>query len=213
MQAYRLVFLAGLLGMALSLSACDVSTPSQIQTGKIRVKEQMVTEALDAGHIDQARVSVISRDILRNGKGEVSLTVPYLSGGEYSAREISTSYQEAFQTQGVRHVSVALVPVTERQYADKAVLAYRAMTAIPASDCTRIPGYQGTDNIEELDRYRIGCETQAATARMVVDPTDMLGKAGTQDRDSRRSGAIIEPYSSGVPNQPLKGMQASKVGQ
>ena len=213
MQAYRLVSLAGILGVSLLLSACNPTTPSQISTGKMRVREQMVTETLDVRHTETGRVNVIAQNILRNGKGAVTLTVPYTPGGEGDARQKAEAYTSAFAKDGVTNISIALVPVTDPHNADKAVIAYQAMVALPAAGCTRIPGYEGTGSLEDVDHYQFGCESQAMMSKMVVDPTDMLGKAGSQDNDSRRSGSIIDPYKAGTPNQPLKGMQASKIGE
>jgi hypothetical protein len=53
---------------------------------------------------------------------------------------------------------------------------------------------------------------KTAMSRMIVDPSDMKGRAGTQNNDSRRLGATVETYKSGKPNEPMKGFQASKVG-
>lgn len=212
MQAYRLVSFLGAVGMALALSACDVSTPSQVQTGKIRVGERVVTETLDAAKVDPLRVKIVSSDIQRNGRGAVTITVPYLEGGEAAARKQGAAYRKAFEGQGVKKVALALVPVTDDRVAGQVVVDYRAVVAAPAEKCTRIPGYVGADNLEEAVNYRFGCEMQALTTKMVADPTDLLGKESAQGGSSRRSGAIIEGYQSGTPQQPLDGMNASQVG-
>jgi pilus biogenesis lipoprotein CpaD len=214
MQIKRLIVFAGMSGIAFALSACSPTTASQVEIGKMRVKEKMVTETLDMRHMDAAKVAILASDIVKNGRSDVSLTVPYLPGAAgAAARARGAEYKHAFTAQGVKNISVAFIPVSDRQYADNAVIAYVGIKAYAAEGCNRIPGYQGGATMDDMEGYSIGCETQAAMAKMIADPSDLLGKAGTPDGDSRRSGTIIEPYRAGTPNQPLKGMQASNISQ
>ena len=212
MRAYRLISFAGLLGMMLSLAACDASTPSLVYTGKLRVREQMVVETLAADKLDSARVREISKNILKRGRSDVTITVPYATGGEPAAKKQGDSYKQAFEKQGVTHVSTVLVPVADSRDADEVIVGYEAVEAVSGNGCNRIPGYQGAENIEAVDQYRLGCETQAVLAKMVADPTDLLGKSSTHDGDSRRSSALMDPYMSGTANKPLEGMKASDIG-
>jgi type IV pilus biogenesis protein CpaD/CtpE len=216
MQAYRLISLAGALVAGLALSACDVTTPSQLTTGKIRIKDQVVTQTLDAGRIDPARLNVIADDFTQKAtQGKMTLTVSYLSGDarrEGVARSQGNAYKKALQQRGVADISVATVPIADKQYAGKVVVTYRAQSALPPQGCKTIPGYQGADDMDAADQYQFGCNTRTAVSRMIADPSDLLGKGGTQDNDSRRSGAVVETYKSGKPNPPMKGFQASQVG-
>ncbi|MBI3440776.1 MAG: hypothetical protein HY052_03060 [Proteobacteria bacterium] len=216
MQTPRPVSLAiALIGSLMALSACDVSTPSHVTTGKIQVHEQMVAKTLDAGHVDMASVSRIADHFIQTGKGEMVLTIPYLPGYPSSAdraEQRGSDYKKAFRQRGVSAFSVVTVPVKDRKYMSKAVVTYSAMTATPSEGCSALPGGQGADNMETIDEYRFGCDMQTALSRMIVDPSDLLGKAGTQNNDSRRSGPIIDPYKAGTPNQQMKGYQASGIG-
>ncbi|MFH1158896.1 MAG: CpaD family pilus assembly lipoprotein [Pseudomonadota bacterium] len=215
MRAYRLVSLAGILGAALVLSACDASLPSQVQTGKVRLREQIVTEVLDSSRVDPARVNVLADHVKRNGRGAVTLTVSWLSGDArraHVAERQGDAYKKAFEKRGVSGVHVATVPVADERYVNKVVVAYQALVALPSGDCGRITGYQGADNLEAIDQYKFGCETQMAVSRMIVDPSDLMGKAGAQDNDSRRAGASVEAYKAGTPNTPMQGFQASSIG-
>src|SRR3990172_2901692 len=212
MQVYRLISLSGILAVALFLSACDVSTPSRFTTGKIRVKEQMVTEVLDAGRIDPARVNVIADGFVRNARGGMTLAVSYPSGDSArkdSARKQGDAYKKSFEQRGASNISVVTVPVAHQQYTGRVLVTYKALAAVAAKDCNPLPGHKGADNMEAVDQYKFGCETQTAMGRMVADPSDLLGKAGTQKNDSRRSGATVESYKAGTPNQSMQGLQAS----
>ncbi len=214
MQAYRLKALAGALTVMMCLSACDAATPSQIHTGKIRVKEQMVTEALDA-QLDLGRVKAIAHDFARNGNGEMVLTVPWFAGNR--ARQIAAEkqgrvFKSAFEKNGASPVSVATVPVFDKHHTQKVVVSYTALKALPPKDCRRLPGYLGGEDIKTTDQYRYGCDTQAFLSKMIADPSDLLGKDGGQEIDSRRGGATVEAYKAGTRNQPIQGMSASTVG-
>jgi type IV pilus biogenesis protein CpaD/CtpE len=213
MQAYRLISLAFAV---LALSACDVSTPSQMTTGKIRLKEQMATELLDARAIDPARVEVIADNFMSQARGGMTLTVPYLSNdpaGDAVAKKQGAVYKAAFEQRGVPQVSVVTVAIADKRYMDKVLVTFKELSALPPKDCTRIPGYQGSDTMENADQYKMGCEMKTVMSRMIADPSDLQGKAGAQDGDSRRMGATVEGYSSGKPNTMSESFQASKVGK
>jgi type IV pilus biogenesis protein CpaD/CtpE len=215
MRAYRLVSLAAALVTVLALSACDVSTPSQVTTEQIRLKDKMVTEVLDARHVDAARINVIADEFMHKAKGGMTLTVSYLFG-DFSAMDAAQKqadvFKKSFEKRGVPNVSVVIVPMAEQQYADKVVVTYKALLALPPKNCRRIPGYEGSETLAEVDEYQYGCEMKTAMSRMIADPSDLNGKAGSQDNDSRRDGATVETYRSGKPNDAMKGYQASKIG-
>jgi pilus biogenesis lipoprotein CpaD len=213
MKAYKLILFAGTLSAALMVSACDPTTPSQVNLSKLKVKDQTVTETYSADHVDIAHVKATAHNVLLNGNKDVALTVPYLPGNSAAAARLGAAYQKAFAAQGVTHISVALVVMKDSQDVDKAVVSYKALAAVQPNDCGRIPGYQGTDTLDAVDQYQFGCETQASLGKMVEDPSDLLGKASRQDADSRRNGAIIDPYAVGTPNQPMKGFSASDIGK
>lgn len=215
MHAYKLVSLAGILSVALVLSACDASVPSQVQTGKIQLKEQVVTETLDSTRIDPARIDVLADHVKRNGKGDVTLTVSWLSGEasrESTAKRQGNAYKRALEKRGIFDIHVVTVPVMNERYINKIVMVYRSLVAQPPDDCLRLIGYQGAENLEALEKYQFGCEMQMAVSRMIVEPSDLMGKDGAQDNDSRRAGASVENYKAGTPNKPMQGFQASSIG-
>jgi len=213
MQAYKLILLLGTMGFGLMVSACDVTTPSDVNVSKLKVKDQIITETIGTNAVDLKRVALISRKVLRNGNGDVTLTIPYTQGGAIRAGDLGTAYKNAFAAQGVTHVTVALVAMADNQDTDHAVVSFRGLVAKQAEDCGRIPGYQGTEDMDNYDGYQYGCETQGDMARMIDDPSDLMGQENAPEANSRRNGAIIEPYTVGTPNQPLKGMSASDVGK
>lgn len=222
-QGFRLFYYLGALGAVLLLPACsggsdfvDMSTPSAMHTGKIKVKTQTMTETLSADKVDAARVAQVARNILRdNTGGAATLTIPYTEGREAPAKMLGMHYKVSFARQGVRNLTVDLVPVENRRVAGEAVVAYQALTASADKDCTRIPGAQGAENIQGFDGYEYGCETQAMKSKMVAHPGDLLGTGHEEqmEADSSRAGKMVEPYKAGTPNTKLDGMKASTVGQ
>ena len=213
MQAYKLILLAGALSVTLMISACDPTTPSQVNLSKLHVKDQTVTETYSADHVDLAQVNATADKVLRNGNKDVALTIPYPPGGASAAANMGAAYKRAFAAQGATHVSVALVAMTDSQDADKAVVSHQVLAAVQPGDCGRIPGYQGTDTLDSVEQYQFGCEMQAATGKMIADPSDLLGKAPPSEADSRRNGLIVDPYETAIPNKPIGGMSASSVGK
>jgi len=101
MQADKLILLAGVLGLSFATSGCtsglDMSTPSQVNTGKIQVKEQEITETLAADHIDASSVAASAGRILQGNGKNITLTIPYRQGGYVNAVKIGNSYKTAFQ--------------------------------------------------------------------------------------------------------------------
>lgn len=204
-----------LLGAVFILAACNPTAPSQVQTGKIQVKEQMVAETLDARRVDAGRVNVIADNFIRNGRGSMTLTVSHASGdkAKTTAESRGEAYRKEMEKRGVSGISVVTVPVADAQYADRVIVTYKALTAEKPEGCRKIPGYQGAESLDDgIKQYQFGCEIQTNISKMISDPSDLLGKAGTPDGDSRRNGTIIEPYRAGTPNQKIQGMQASRVG-
>lgn len=218
MQRYRLMSMTGALCALLLLPACkaevlDLTSPSSVHTGKIKVKDEMVTGTLSASHVDAARVSATAHGILRSEGREATLTIPYLPGDEDHARKIGNDYRELFASEGVAKLTVDFISVKDPEIAKEAVIVYRALVAAPSAACKSLPGKNGGEIMQDAADYEFRCETQAVVSKMVSDPADLLGRSGSAEGDSRRAGTLQEHHASGTPNDPLKGMSASKVGQ
>jgi len=215
MWTCKLVSLAGMAAVVFSLTACDVSAPSSVNIGKIILHDQMVAEALPAAKVDRARVNVLSDGFLRRGKGEMVLNMPYLQGDpaqKKSAAALGDAYKGAFERRGVSNISIVMVPVADSRHADKIIVTYNALAALPPKGCGPLPGSRGADNLEAIESYHLGCDMQTEISRMIVDPADLAGRAGVQNNDSSRSSTVIDSYKAGKPNQSIKGFQGSGIG-
>lgn len=205
--------MVSLLSVGLLLGGCDMSTPTKVRTSKIQVSEQMKTETLNANALDEARVAVIAKDYLRNGRSKsLGLMLTYDVSSEAAfmrAQHQRSLFMRAFERNGVHNLDVDLLPVNDPAKAGRAIASYRAMSAAPPDGCTRMPGWDGVGHRDTLEDYEFGCEVDSVISKMVSDPEDMLGKAGTQDGDARRQGGVVERYRSGEPNESLEGLSSS----
>ncbi|MBI1216356.1 MAG: hypothetical protein GC185_11150 [Alphaproteobacteria bacterium] len=206
----------GIIVSLATLSACDMTTPSQVKTGEIRVMDSMKTVRVDAQAVDEQQVAVIADDYRATGKSRVMLLLPYLEGNpvnRVAARHRGEMYKKALMKRGVGEVEVSYLAVKDPQKAQTGVLSYMAETAEGPKDCTPLVGYNGGDTRTAMEKYGIGCEMKTAISRMVVQPSDLMGKGGTPQDESRREGAVVEKYKAGTQNTPLQGtLSASTVG-
>jgi len=206
---------AGLVSAVLLLAGCDMTTPSQVETGHIRLQESVKTVTVHPAATDAAQVSHIAADIKRNGRGAVSMVIPYKAGQpaeEVQAKRYGGKWQQALSGAGVRDLKVSYVGVSDPQLLNRAVISYNALQALPPEGCRRLTGYQGADSIEDVHDYRIGCETKTVLGKMVVDPEDLMGRDSDNRSEARRQGAVVEGYLSGTPNEPLEGGRSSEIG-
>lgn len=203
--------------LSLGLSACDVSVPSQLETGHMRLAEETRSVALPAAKPDAAVARRVAADFRDNGRGDIHLVMPYRSGDplhETQARRLGKEWQVAFAKGGAGAVKVEYVGMTDAALLDRAVVSYNVLAALPPAGCgQRLTGYQGGDTMEDLQNYRIGCETRTAFSKMIVNPEDLQGRSGSEPGDSRRQGTVAERYMSGEPMEPLDATSASGIGR
>lgn len=211
----RAVFMSLILvGAVLILTGCDASTPSRVETGKMRIVEETVTKTMRANAVEPPRIKAIADHYAANSKGLLALTVSYNekdAKGKLRAEKQIKDFRAAFKNQGVVEIKAETVAVDEI-YAGQAVVSYRALVAKPPKGCGRIVGYQGAERVADVDYYQFGCENAAALSRMISRTEDLKGNAGSQSGDGRRMGTTVEPYASGTPNDPIGGFTASDIG-
>ena len=206
---------AGLAGAVLLLAGCDMTTPSQVETGHIRLQENMKTVTVHPAAPDAAAVSRIAADFKRNARGKMAMVIPYQAGQpaeELQAKRYGGQWRQAMAQAGVREVDVSYVGVNDPQLLTRAVISYPALQALPPEGCRRLTGYQGADSIEDVHDYRIGCEVKTAVSKMIVDPEDLMGRDSDNRSEARRQGAVVDGYLSGTPNEPLEGGRSSEIG-
>lgn len=217
MQMKKMRLLRGLFAAVLSLglAACDMTVPSQLETGHIRLSEQTRSLVLDAGKPDEAAARQAAKAFAQNGRGGQQLLVPYLGGDplqETSARKSGAAWQALLAKNGMPDVQVDYVAVEDAALLKRAVLSYNVLSAQAPDGCVqRLTGYQGGDTLEDMHSYRIGCETRTALSKMIVNPEDLRGRDGTAPADSRRQGIVAERHMSGEKSEALDTSSTSSV--
>lgn len=215
MRQSRVFSLAGLFAAVLLLSACDMTTPSQVETGHIRLQENMKTVTVHPASPEASAVSRIADDYKRNARGQMTMVIPYKAGQpaeELQAKRYGSQWKQTMAKAGVTEMDVSYVGVDDPQFLSRAVISYPALQAMPPEGCRRLTGYQGADSIEDVHNYRIGCEVKTAVSKMIVDPEDLMGRDSGAASEARRQGAVVEGYMSGTPNEPLDGGRSSDIG-
>ena len=216
LTAPKISALCSLLLAVMPVAACSMYTPTQVKTGEIVVADVMTTHTLSAERFDATDVNIMAQDYLHNGRSRPRLVVPYLkkhgSANRMAAMRLGQQYKNAFAQYGLTDMTLDYTETADREAARHAVLAYTSVVAQAPRNCTRLPGAQGTASLEQADDYSIGCETRTMLSKMIANPEDLMGNAGSPDGVSRRQGVVSEGYMSGRSNPPLTGLNASTTG-
>lgn len=219
MQAlrFRMIRTLSVAVLTLGLAACDVTMPSQVETGHMRLSEETRSVAVDVAKPSDDAARRLAKDFRQNGRGEQRLVVPYKGGDplqETQARRQGKEWQAALARNGMPGVEAEYVAVSDTTLLDRAVLSYNVLSALPPEPCVqRLTGYQGADTLEDMHSYRMGCETKTALSKMIVNPEDLKGRDGTEPGDGRRQGTVVERYMGGEGMEPLDGQTASNVSR
>ncbi len=198
----------------LLLAACDVTTPSQMETGEIQVKDVMKTVTVDPVRIDPDQVEVVSGDYFRNGSGPVRLVVPFAPGNplnKVAAEAQGQNYAKAYAKLGIKDFRVSYTATVNP--AAMGVISYMALAAEPPRHCHHIAGFEGTQTLaENMTDQNMACEMKMQEAQMIARPADLLGVDGLPEDDAKRQGTLVDKYRAGVPNPALSGLSSSKGG-
>lgn len=190
--------------VALLVSGCNMTTPSQLRTGHIQIEKTAAAYDYDLSLVTDKQLHSFAREYERVGRGPLTATVSYDAGQQngmaYAKRE-TERVLTSLRRHGIQHTDVHYVAAPDRDAVNKIVLAYPAVTARAPDHCTRLPGYQGAESLSEIQTYQISCESKDVMSRMIVRPEDLLGTDGRNSATSRRAGAIVESYQDGEPNE------------
>lgn len=207
---------AFLMMVPVILAACNMTTPSQLRTGQIQMKEDVSTYSYPLKDVSAAQLRSIARDHAARGYGPASITVSYLGSHARARQDAQKDMREilsVLQSEGMTSAKVDYVAVNDATLAGQAVFSYPALHAQAPDHCKRMPGYQGGESLEDMQDYQISCESKDVLSRMVARPADLLGNDGKGMGTGRRTGAVVETYQAGEPNElfyPLS--SASGVG-
>lgn len=213
----RALYILPVITVALLVSACTMTTPSQVRTGQIQLEEKNITHSYPVADLTQSQLRGIAKDHAARGRGPVSVTVSYMDGSAAARTGAQAQMRDVLadmKAAGLRDVNVHYVGVTEERMAGMAVFDYPALDARAPDHCKRMPGYQGAEGLDAIQDYQISCESKDMLSKMIARPADLLGTAGAGDGTGRRSGAVVETYQDGEPNEVFyQPASASTVGQ
>ena len=215
MHMKKITSCLSVLGLCLTVTACDVSVPSQLETRKIQIKEKLQTIVVHKTQLTGGRISVIARDYHKAGQGTMHLLVPYaekVSGAQKEADKELSKYRNAFDKLKVRDLETETVAMMDMTHVNDVIISYQRLSASAPAGCGRLPGHDGAVKKEMVHEYTIGCETNAQISNMIAHPSDLIGHRGTEKAGAQRLGTVIQPYEAGTRNEPLESIQASDIG-
>ncbi len=202
------------LGIVLGLGACTMTTPSQYEVDRLSIQEGYMTSTIVRDQINNAYWGKIADDYMRNSSGPVNIYVSYpagVAGENVKADRLVRQYQAALVGKGIEDVNTAIVPIDNMDLSEQVIVSFKSMRAELPEDCPKLTGSYGSESLYDMRDYKLGCENMRYTAKMVSDPTDLLGKSITRDADSRRAGSVVERYRTGEEFEQLESSAASEV--
>lgn len=194
----------GALAGLLLVSACDVTTPSQVNVTRIQVQEDYRTEVFDLSKIDAEMVGRVARDYKEKAEGSMNILAAYHAGDSNAKVRTDMKGRKLMQmltAEGVANSGFDLVPVEDPAKSGTAVVTYPVLAAVPPAGCRSMTGANGGQSMADDEGYMLGCESQTALSRMIADPKDLLGREGLAPGDARRQGGVVEAYKAGTPNK------------
>lgn len=196
----------------LCLSGCDFYQESYLTTEKIKVEQSRFDHSVDVKKFDMDHAAYIANLYNNAGFGDVRLTVTYDS--KSSVNTSSKAHKNLAQAvsmlrkQGIDEVLGNIMPVYDSGDDSKVLITFGAYQAKAPDGCTLMPGYESISLEHDRD-YKLGCTRETLVSKQIARPKDLIGQEVSNVTDGRRSANILEIYRSGIPNEPLEGMDAS----
>lgn len=215
MQMVR--FSAMTVALALLLGGCSMTTPSQVRTGDIVLKDSAQVQTRELDQFTRADAALLASDYKRNNHGALSAVVSFDRRDVRALKEAKAQVARIARdlaAEGVHKLQAEYVAVDDPHLYNQVVFSYAALVATPPDHCSRMPGNQGGEDLAAMHDYQISCESKAVLSQMIARPEDLLGRDGKTDSTARREGAVVETYQDGTPNQLFNSTAtASDVGQ
>lgn len=214
--------MGGLFLSTLTLSGCELYDPvveTQVYPVKMRLQQNVRSQTFSADQkVDHELIHQTVEHYKKAGEGHVTLLLRFQEGNRHQANaatKAGAEYKRLLSQHGVKNAKVQMQPMPQYSKENaEIIMSYQAWKASAPLGCEnqRIPGYFGADGPDTMHDYKIGCESETYISKMVSRPKDLAGNSGMTEGDSRREATVVEGYKSGVPNEPLEGLQASDLG-
>lgn len=193
----------------MALSACSLSTPSEINHQKARLVPGSYINEYPLSDVSKALVSNIAHDYDRYGDGAMELSILYNPKSKtYTAQKAHADikkFQDMFRLYGVKNIQTSLIASDQEK--PKLVTFYNTIHAAAPEGCYEMPGLKDSQTSVDRKDYKLGCGVETHFARQVYRPADMAGSSHAGSTDGRRGSNIVEQYRTGVPAEPLEGTE------
>lgn len=197
-------------------SACSLDHPGNMSLKRLEVHHEQHAAQYMSHDLTQEMLVGIAGEYQKYGTGDpLTLTVQYdPSSSENTAMNAANhaaQIAKGLRKAGVHNVKTEILPVVDVGDHSKSLITYDKITAHAPSDCGTMPGLNNTKtDWKNSKEYGFGCTVEANIARQVVNPHDLVGRAGFETpADGRRAGNSLESYRQGVPNEALEGETAT----
>jgi len=92
------------------------------------------------------------------------------------------------------------------------LVSYDMAQATAPFGCETMTGLYREGTTRFLGDYKFGCSIDTMMANQIAHPSDLQGNAGLDnDASGRRQALVIEEHLSGVPKEPLVGVDRSDL--
>lgn len=204
--------------LALSLSACELEVPSQMNTSRLELVETAQQNAYPVSDLDGSALQDIADHHKRYGQTPLMLTVTYdpsVSGAASAATRDGQRLGASLKAKGATNVHYETLPVAGQGKDRQVLVQYDSMTAQAPSDCGRIGGYDTStavspDGARTEPDYKLGCSVEAVIAKQVARPSDLGGNTKMGPYDGARASGQLDDYRKGKELEKLQGQTASE---
>ncbi len=197
-----------------SLSACTQTTPSMMNTSRVELARETSVEQIPLKEITDVTMSALAEQYRKHGNGPLDLSMTYdPKAKDFTAMRAVHELkhiQTALRKKGLTNISMQTIAVPDGK--PSLMVSFDMVRAQAPSDCTPMPGLHSNETGRDLGNYKFGCGLETAFSKQIARPSDLEGNTGMGTRSARRSSIIVEGYSSGIPREPLNGIERGDIG-
>ncbi len=191
------------------IMACTQTTPSMMNTSSVALSRETVVEQVALDNINDGLLSTLASHYASTGSGPLELTMTYdptsrsftAMGAVNELKEIS----QALRYKGVKNVITQTLAVPDGR--PSLMVSYDTVLAHAPPDCVAMPGLANNLTGRDLGQYKFGCGVESMLAQQIARPADLEGNDGLGKRGAKREVGVLSDYASGVPREPLDGIE------
>ena len=198
---------------AQGLSACRMSTPTNLNQNRVEVHESNYYDEQLIENVTDSYLSGLASHYARYGDGPMYISIAYdpksRNATAMQATQKASQISTFLRRKGVRDLKVDLLPVQGDGIGMRTLTSYTIYNAQAPKDCTLMSGFEDLDHKTTKD-YAMGCTVETVIARQIARPKDLKGEnqmPGTTD--SYGSYPTLNPVLFNSRNEQLGGESSS----